>query len=101
MVFIYHGLGQVISAVVGGVALDGIDSNSPVTGPPSVLTATWVNLETFRASMVYIVAPNHESLSLYRSIALRRLRILVVVIPRTSIIPNIVPPPKHSALNPN
>ncbi|CAE7224388.1 spin [Symbiodinium necroappetens] len=40
VVFIYHGLGQVISAVVGGVALDGIDSNSPVTGPPSVLTAT-------------------------------------------------------------
>ncbi|CAE7187326.1 spin [Symbiodinium microadriaticum] len=35
VVFIYHGLGQVISAVVGGVALDGIDSNSPVTGPPS------------------------------------------------------------------
>ncbi|CAE7814454.1 spin [Symbiodinium sp. CCMP2456] len=40
VVFTYLGLGNVISAVVGGVALDGIDSNSPVTGSPSVLTAT-------------------------------------------------------------
>ncbi|CAE7775075.1 spin [Symbiodinium sp. CCMP2592] len=40
VVWTYLGLGKVISAVVGGVALDGIDSNSPVTGPPSVLTAT-------------------------------------------------------------
>ena len=68
VVWTYLELGRVISAVVGGVALDGIDSNSPVTGPPSMLTAALICLEGVLCSLFapYDVygSSHHESLSL-------------------------------------